>query len=291
MTEPPSSPVPGDTEVETGPVQVPPQYGGLLDSRGFDEVPTPPSGFGAPAPWPQAVSAAIPPPPLPPVAPVAPVAPRPPAPPGRPPLGAPRTERESVVALFLVHLFPIGHLPVATDRPARQLPLPGDAGAVGPFDHPDTELLDDTSAFENVRAGFRRSATAPSATPPADLIGDHEPASGTEERDWPRAGSWSEEPVLLPEGALLDRFGGAEGRVFAVDGTPFARRSLPPSAVDGGYRRYRVTRPVPMWRSVSPAWFGQPGGGTRLRAVLGADELVTLGFLADVTADVTAEER
>ncbi|MFD9891184.1 TNT domain-containing protein [Amycolatopsis sp. NPDC059027] len=288
MADVPSQPEPGDTEVETGPVQLPSQYGGLLDSRGFDEVPTPPSGFGPPAPWPRAMAPVVPPvsPPVPPPA-VPPLA----GPPGKPPLGALRTERESVVALFLVHMFPIGHLPVATDRPARQLPLPGDAVAAGPFEHPDAELLDDASAYENVRAGFRRSATVPSAAAPPELSEDYEPATGVEDQGWPPGALFPDggldaaEPVILPEGALLDRFGGAEGRVFAVDGTPFARRSLPPSALDAGYRRYRVTRPVPMWRSVSAEWFGQPGGGTRLRAVLSADELVTLGFLADITGE------
>ncbi|WP_326568357.1 TNT domain-containing protein [Amycolatopsis rhabdoformis] len=54
---------------------------------------------------------------------------------------------------------------------------------------------------------------------------------------------------------------------------------------DAGYRRYRVVKPVPMWRSTAAAWAGRPGGGTRYRAVLAADELVTLGFLADVTRE------
>ncbi|MER6892917.1 hypothetical protein ABT261_04335, partial [Amycolatopsis sp. NPDC000740] len=113
-------PEPADTDVATGPVRVPAQYGGLLE-RGFDEVPTPPAGTG-----------------------VVPAH-------SRPPVGSPRTDRESVLALFAVHMFPLGHLPVAADRPDRQLPLPsgGDTeGARRPlFDHPESALLDDTAVL------------------------------------------------------------------------------------------------------------------------------------------------
>ncbi|WP_446680224.1 WXG100-like domain-containing protein, partial [Amycolatopsis pithecellobii] len=75
----------------------------------------------------------------------------------KPPLGAPRQERASIVALFLVHMFPIGHLPVATVRPARQLPLPAPEldYAAGlrfpPHDHPRSDLIDSTDALANVR--------------------------------------------------------------------------------------------------------------------------------------------
>ncbi|MFI5606298.1 TNT domain-containing protein [Amycolatopsis sp. NPDC051903] len=193
-------------------------------------------------------------------------------------MGAPRTERESVLALFLVHMFPIGHLPVAADRPALQRPVP----ARGPFDHPQAALLDDTETLDYVSRGLRRTPTPPAdPTPPAALFEGYEPGNAGE--GWPPAGE--EEPVVLPDGELLDRFGDEHGRVFAADGTPFARRSLPESARHAGYRRYRVVKPVPMWRSAAPEWFGQPGGGVRYRAVLAADELVTLGFLADVTQE------
>ncbi|WP_328606461.1 TNT domain-containing protein [Amycolatopsis sp. NBC_00345] len=234
--------------------------------------------------------------------------------PQRPPMGSPRTERESVLALFLVHMFPLGHLPVAAARPAEQLPIPNTTGktdSVGraPFDHPDSALLDDSDALYYVTRGLRRTPTPPAAVgPPAELLDGYEPQSspkqtGPEQSNpdqtrpkqaspiWPPATQFPEggldqpEPVVLPKDTLLDRFGGEHGRVFAADGTPFARRSLPPSAVDGGYRRYRVVKPVPMWRSTSAEWFGQPGGGIRYRAVLAADELVTLGFLAEVTGE------
>jgi hypothetical protein len=38
-----------------------------------------------------------------------------------------------------------------------------------------------------------------------------------------------------------------------------------------------------VWRTLSAAWFGQPGGGVRYRAVYPAADLVSLGYLADIT--------
>ncbi|WP_199433995.1 TNT domain-containing protein [Qaidamihabitans albus] len=241
-----------------------------------------------------------------------PVRPQPPAAPV--PVGSPRQERQSVIALFLVHMFPIGHLPVASDRPARQLPVPdGDTDyAAGlrfpPHDHPRSAVIDPGHALAWLRNGWRQPAPPPRAVlpcPPEALTAEYDPLGGMHEREWdrrylvsageppeyawppgeryPEGGSAEGEPVLLAEGTLLDRFGTALGRVFAADATPFAARSLPPSSLEAGYRRYRVRREVPMWRAVSAGWFGQPGGGERLRAVYSAAELVTLGYLADMT--------
>ncbi|WP_181771641.1 TNT domain-containing protein [Amycolatopsis pittospori] len=284
------------SEAGTGPVRLPVQYGDA-------DAPTPPHGLRAPyapSPWPPAVAPLRL--PFPPAAPPQPIAPPQPAmPPQPPPMGALRTERESVIALFLVHMFPIGHLPVAMGKPARQLPLPG--GGSGPLDHPEADVLDDQDALSHVSSGFRRSPTSPAAVPPEALTRGHDPWGGRSREDW--EGRFTDETGLLwppaelfPEGAIdpptpvmldvgthLDRFGDRHGRVFAEDATLFSMRSLPPDQV-GGYRRYRVVRSLPVWRSVNAEWFGQPGGGVRYRAVFGADELVTLGFLADVTGEV-----
>ncbi|MFD2813230.1 glycohydrolase toxin TNT-related protein [Prauserella oleivorans] len=231
------------------------------------------------------------------------------------PVGAPRQERESIVALFLVHMFPIGHLPVASDRPARQLPVPArdDATPVRlrcfpPHDHPRSAVVDSGQALAWLRQGWRQPAPPPAEVlpcPPDALRQGYDPLGGLHEREWdsrylaedgerveyvwppgeryPEGGTAEGEPELLAEGTLLDRFGTAHGRVFAPDGTPFAQRSLPPSYLEAGYRRYRVVREVPMWRTVSAGWFGQPGGGVRYRSVYSAAELVHLGYLADVT--------
>jgi hypothetical protein len=215
-----------------------------------------------------------------------------------------------------VHMFPIGHLPVASDRPARQLPVPpaevdyAPGLRFPPHDHPRADLIESLSALEKVQAGLRRLASPP-ASPPAAVLEDHDPRGGLPEWDWdrrflvglragvaeyawppgelyPEGGIGEGEPQVLVEGTLLDRFGDIRGRVFAPEGTPFAHRSLPPSARDAGYRRYRVLRDVPMWQALSAGWFGQPGGGVRYRAVYSADELVTLGYLADVTFEERA---
>ncbi|WP_290053414.1 TNT domain-containing protein [Amycolatopsis solani] len=305
MTEPSEA---GGDDLDTGPVRLP----GLPE-----DAPTPPSG--SPAAWPHAVSPLLPPFPLPPAPPMpaappppvspAPLAPAPVSPAPVPPLGSPRTERESVVALFLVHMFPIGHLPIAMDKPARQLPLPDDdPEGFGPNDHPDARLIFDDQALTNVTAGFRRSPTARSRPVPRHLTEGYVPyAHATQavwirrfvvghsdlgpEYAWPPGDHYPEgsvdhgEPVMVPMNTVLDRFGPAYGRVFFADGTPFAERSLPPGMLDAEYRRYVVVRAVPMWRSETANWFGQVGGGTRYRALLAADELVTLGYLAEAKGE------
>jgi hypothetical protein len=249
-------------------------------------------------------------------------APPPQVPPPVPPsYGAPRQERESVIALFLVHMFPIGHLPVASSRPARQLPLPPEeldyaAGLrFAPHDHPQSGLIDPGQVFDTLRAGGRGPSAPPVSVlpcPPAALTEGYDPLGGIAERDWdhrylvrtasgrveyawppgesyPEGGQSDGEPVLLAEGTPLDRFGTAAGRVFAPEGTPFARRSLPPAHRGTGYRRYRVLRELPVWRAISAGWFGQPGGGVRIRTIYSAAELVTLGYLADVTFNEVGE--
>jgi hypothetical protein len=267
------------TEADTGPVRLPSAYGGLLDAGGFDDVPTPPAAVPAAAPLVR---------------------------------GTIRQERESVVALFLVHMFPIGHLPIAADKPAKQLPAPADdadylAGQrFVPGDHPDAALVEAGTALKHIRDGFRRSASpSPSAIPP-ELTEGHDPYGGLDEQDWnrrflgglrasvpeyawppgqlhPEGGQQAGEPVLLADGVRLDRFGGEEGRIFAPDGTKFAGRSLPPGFLLAEYRRYRVLKPLPVWRTVSAAWFGQPGGGVRYRATHPAGDLMTMGYLAELT--------
>lgn len=233
------------------------------------------------------------------------------------PVGAPRQERESVVALFVVHMFPIGHLPVASDRPARQLPVPesDDCGVArfAPHDHPRSDEIDPGHALTVLRGGGRYPAPPPAEVlpcPPAELTDAYDPLGGLTESEWnhrylvrdgerpeyawPTPEQYPEgchepgEAVVLEEGTILDRFGTAYGRVFAADGTGFPRRGLPPAHLDSGYRRYRVLRELPVWRAVSAPWFGQPGGGVRYRTMYSAAELVALGYLADITFEERA---
>jgi hypothetical protein len=214
-------------------------------------------------------------------------------------------KRGDDVALFLVYLFPIGQLPTATSRPSRQLPPPPPDTdfAAGlrfpPHDHPDSHLIDDSHAPAGTGPHPGRTA--------AELAEGHDPLGGGHERDWdrrflvrpatddtraeyawppgelfPEGGCADGEPILLAEGTVIDRFGTPEGRVFSADGTPFARRSLPPDHLAAGYRRYRVTVELPVWRTLSAPWFGQPGGGKRYRAVYPAADLVALGHLIEM---------
>ncbi|WP_229369301.1 TNT domain-containing protein [Umezawaea beigongshangensis] len=220
------------------------------------------------------------------------------------------------VALFLVHLFPIGRMPVPSHRPARQLPPPREefdfaAGLrFAPLDHPRADL---------VAAPVRpRDPVVPGEGLPAHhpvvlaLTEGYDPQAGEHERDWDRRflvraeppeyawppgelfpeGGYDEgEPEVVAPGAELDRFGTPEGRVLSEAGTPFGLRALPPAALDSGYRRYRVLRPLPVWRTLSAAWFGQAGGGVRYRTTHPVAELVALGHLADVTGTANAIDR
>jgi hypothetical protein len=226
----------------------------------------------------------------------------------------PKEARDQGGALFWVHMFPIGHMPVVSDRPARQLPPPpaeldyAPGLRFAPGDHPQHDLVYPTS-----------SAVVPTNGLPADdptvaaLAEGHDPLGGQHERDWdrrylvrlgsvtaegissegkeyawppgesfPEGGTAPGDPEVLAEGNELDRFGSPAGRVFSSTGTPFARRSLPPDLLAAGYHRYRVLRPIPVWRTVSAPWFGQPGGGERYRATYSAAELLAFGYLEEV---------
>lgn len=231
--------------------------------------------------------------------------------------GLPRRIRPTPVAAFLLYMFPIGHLPVATDQPRRQLPPPsGDADfAAGlrfpPHDHPQSVLIDDTDALANpIRV--EPSAGRPDDDPEVrvlslgyDPLGDPETSEfewdrrfvvrqadqetgAAAEYAWPPAELFPEggrEPgacVVLEPGVVLDRFGTPEGRVFGADHTPFDRRSLPPDHLAAGYHRYDVLRPLPVWQAVSAKWFGQSGGGTKIRTVYPAADLVALGYLREL---------
>ncbi|MGB3439730.1 MAG: glycohydrolase toxin TNT-related protein, partial [Actinophytocola sp.] len=325
-------------------------------------------------------------------------------PPGAPP--PVKGERNEVLTAFWLHMFPIGHLPVASYRPARQIPAPPPEldYAAGirfePADHPDYHLVDGGPRLAELMEGIAHRAAAkaaeeaapvplpPPSTPPgfqsyappsayqgqgypaapgypapgayspqvigaesagypappaealvapdavtppqsrpvnpsagitADhpivqaLLENHDPLGDVNERDWdrrylvrlgsvtpqgispegleynwptseqyPEGGSAPGEAETLAEDTVIDRFGSPHGRVFAADGCGFAQRSLPPAHKDGGYRRYRVLKPLPVWRAVSAAWFGQPGGGVRYRTTHSAVELVALGHLEEI---------
>jgi hypothetical protein len=235
---------------------------------------------------------------------------------------APARDKHEPAVLFWVHMFPIGHMPVVSDRPVRQLPPPpaeldyAPGMRFEPGDHPEHHRVDPAPRLAELRAGVPPLEPTPGL--PADdsqvvaLTEGHDPLGGQHEREWdrrflvrlgsvtaegisdegkeyawppgewyPEGGTAPGEPEMLPEGAEIDRFGSPSGRVFSLDTTLFAQRSLPPEALAAGYYRYRVLRPLPVWRTVSAPWFGQPGGGERYRTTYSAMELVALGYLAE----------
>jgi len=189
-----------------------------------------------------------------------------------------------------------------------------------PGAHPMAGLVSSAGALAAVRAG-REPVWLPDGfpadSPPVQaLAAGHDPLGGQHERDWTRRflvreampGPTAEYPVraeyawppaeAFPEGAcapgtaedvvlepgtIIDRFGDPTGVVLAAAATPFAQRSLPPEYRFHGYHRYQVCRPLPVWRAVSAAWFGQPGGGVRFRTTYPVLDLIALGYLNDVT--------
>lgn len=230
----------------------------------------------------------------------------------------PREQRDDPTFLFWVHMFPIGHMPVKSERPARQLPPPpvevdfAPGLRFAPGDHPQHDQIRATPAD---RVPVSHNESLPAEDPTVQQLAEgHDPLGGQHEREWdrrylvrlgsvtpqgvssagreyawppgesyPEGGTAEGEPEVLKAGTVIDRFGSPRGRVFSAEGTAFARRSLPPEHLANGYRRYRVAKELPVWRAVSAPWFGQPGGGERYRTTYSAIELVALGYLEDLT--------
>lgn len=234
--------------------------------------------------------------------------------------------RDEQVMAFYLHMFPIGHMPKVATRPARQLRAPASEAdfasglRFAPQDHPMAGMVEDAEALRRTRAGD--VAPRPGSGVPFDhpdvqaLTADYEPLGDVSDRDWPRrflvrpadpangrqaeynwppsemfpeGGLEPGEPWVVDEGAVLDRFGGPEGRVLAEAGTPFRFRCLPPEHLHRGYHRYRVLRALPVWRATAAPWFGQPGGGDRYRATYPVAELVAMGYLEEIAPEGPGE--
>lgn len=226
--------------------------------------------------------------------------------------------RNAEVVAFVLHQFPIGYMPVAASKASRQLPAPeaGEKDRPGlnfpPQDHPQSHLVDDSDAVERARsaevyaAAHRDLAERSEPTQvPAELTADHEPLGELSEPEWrrrfvlrdgersefawppaeefPEGGVEPAEPVVLEPDTVLDCLGSGGGRLLYAVATPFAQRSLPAVHDERDYRRYRVMRPLPVWRAVVAPWFAQPGGGVRYRATYSLTDLVGLGYLVELT--------
>ncbi|KQW47925.1 hypothetical protein ASC77_16080 [Nocardioides sp. Root1257] len=70
-------------------------------------------------------------------------------------------------------------------------------------------------------------------------------------------------PADLRPGDLLDCLGPETGHHLYALGTPFSRRSQPPSDVGAPRFAFQLARPFPpeVQEGVTAPWFGQPGGG------------------------------
>lgn len=223
--------------------------------------------------------------------------------------------RNADVVAFVLHQFPIGYMPVAADQASRQLPAhepPETREGLNfpPQDHPRSDLVDDTDALRRARSAAvyedaRRSSgeRAERERLPAELLAGHDPLGELSELDWerryanregdqpdhrwpqefPEGGFEPGEPVVLEPDTVIDHLGSGDGRLFCAAATPFAHRSLPPEHAERDHRRYRLLRPLPVWRSVAAPWFEQPGGGIRYRATYSATDLVGLGYLVELT--------
>lgn len=200
---------------------------------------------------------------------------------------------------FMAIFLSAGKAPRLAPKPARQLPPPPQeqeqaVPRFGPDDHPQRI---DTSSTQPSPQHDGLGKDHPIVQ---GLLEGHDPLAGMHERDWEslfqhedgtprwpveREGGYEDsQPEIVKAGTELDRFGSPEGRVLSAAGTPFAQRSLPPRAADEGYRRYRVEKDLPVHRTISAPWFGQPGGGSRYRATYPVADLVALGYLTEITA-------
>ncbi|WP_263249417.1 glycohydrolase toxin TNT-related protein [Saccharopolyspora rosea] len=245
---------------------------------------------------------------------------RPLAEPTTPPGGSPQPQGErrplrqggrgSDAVAFVLHQFPIGYLPVAASEASRQLPARGDepdsCRNFPPQDHPRADLVDDTDALERVRSAavYARGPEPDEPQPlPDELTAHHDPLGELSELEWertyatgdgegyvwppaeefPEGGVEAGEPVVLQPDTVLDCLGDGSGRLAFSAATPFSRRSQPPEYAERAYRRYRVMRPLPVWQAATAPWFGQPGGGVRYRTTYPLLDLVSLGYVVELT--------
>lgn len=241
-----------------------------------------------------------------------PPAPQPPAPqpprraPAPPPQRPRQGERKEAVA-FVLHQFPIGYLPIAAASASHQLPLPADdPRGRPPLDHPRADLVDDAAALARARSADLAAEDSPGVEPPDGFTAGHDPLAGRTELEWdhefrepgaPDSYRWpppesrpEPEPVVLEPDTVVDALGTGAGRLCHPDGTPFTERSLPPEHLELPYHRYRVLRPLPVWRSTAVPWFGARGGGVVYRTTHPLAELAALGLLAELTPERMAAE-
>lgn len=91
--------------------------------------------------------------------------------------------------------------------------------------------------------------------------------------------------IDAPPGLLLDRIGALDGYLLYPSGTSFEARSLPPTALGQPLHTFATTDTIRFEVSVTPPWFGRPGGGVRFSIVeagVGVRDLVREGRIAQI---------
>ncbi|KZL14357.1 hypothetical protein PsAD2_03761 [Pseudovibrio axinellae] len=88
--------------------------------------------------------------------------------------------------------------------------------------------------------------------------------------------------VVLPEGRLIDRYGGDNGDYFSVPGTPFEQRAMAGNGPSGEPRLFKVIKPLPMKQGEIAPWFGQPGGGTQYQSQMPLKKLLKKKYLEEL---------
>lgn len=92
------------------------------------------------------------------------------------------------------------------------------------------------------------------------------------------------EPVVLPPGQTIDRFGGPNGKFTSPTGVPYPQRALPATSLEGpGYHQYQVIKPLPVWQGGIAPQMGEPGGGVQHYLPVSVQTLIDGGYLREKT--------
>lgn len=107
-----------------------------------------------------------------------------------------------------------------------------------------------------------------------------------------RNGRPVERPVTLRKGQRVDLFGrGDSGHFLAPEGTPYAKRAIPPSNLDEyssasppfNYHLYEVIAPLTIEAGPARPWFAQPGLGTQYYTSATVGALIQSQKLREIT--------
>lgn len=67
----------------------------------------------------------------------------------------------------------------------------------------------------------------------------------------------------LKENELIDRYGGTKGKFASPAGTPYNQRALPVDSNKYAIKKYKVLKPILVYKGTVEPWFFEQGGGTQ----------------------------